>query len=303
MKKDTLSIAHWALNLSHPVRSVEEWCQRVEKVMNMAARKGCDIVILPEYASEHWMNLAPPGIVPVRELAWQAARAQEVIPRLQAAARKTGVAIVAGSMPWPAPRKKGRFVNRSWMLFPDRKAVHHDKLVLIPSEMDPRGWDVEKGRTVRVFRWRGFSMAILVCLDIEMPALSHLIADKDIDLVLVPSFTEKQSGYYRVFNCARARAVELMTAISVVGCIGGTIRGGARRTQCWSGAAVYVPSEQALGHSGIFRDMPLHGADKGMGRILWAKDIPVGKIRDIRQNGPEAWPGPWGVKGIRVERV
>lgn len=300
MSRQALSIAHWVTNLSRPVSSLDDWCAMVEGVLARFAGKKCDILLLPEYVTEQWMSFSPAALKPGDELGWIAGQAEKVIPRLQAAVKRTGVALVAGTMPWRAG--KGRITNRAWMLFPDRKAVFHDKLVLIPSEQAKGGWNLATGDAVRTFRWRGFNLAMLICLDIEMPALSNRLADRDIDLLLVPSMTEKPSGYHRVFSCARARAVELMTAVAVVGCIGGSLKKGKRRTQCHGGAAVYVPAEEAFGYTGVFAEIPVHGTvpKKGIGKIMLARDIPVGRIRAVRRGKPEVWPGPWSADKIRM---
>src|SRR5207249_7713500 len=44
---------------------------------------------------------------------------------------------------------------------------------------------------------------------------SHLL-----DLILVPAKTDMLSGFYRVFGCARARAIELQTVVCATGAIG-----------------------------------------------------------------------------------
>jgi predicted amidohydrolase len=218
------------------------------------------------------------------------------LPRLQRAATKAGIALQAGTMPWRAGKKN--IVNRAWMLFPDRRAVHHDKLALIPSERDRNGWMVTPGETVRVFTWRGARVLILTCLDIEMPALAHKLVAADADLVLVPSFTEKRAGYHRVFGCARMRAVELMTAVAVVGCTGGV-----PRTHCTGGASVFIPCEEVFGHTGAFAEIPAFDSCAGAGRVLYVQDVPVGAIRAVRHGKPEVWPGAWSADRVKVKRV
>lgn len=299
MTKDTLSIAHWVTNLATPVASLEDWCALLGQQMVKARGEKADILLIPEYISEHWMHFAPADQPETEEIAWMAAQAQSILPALQDIVTTTGVALVAGSMPWPKEDGTG-FTNRSWFLFPDREASFHDKLVMTPFEKDPQSWELEIGQQVNIIEWRGFRMTILICLDIEMPALSCLLSAQDLDLILVPSQTEKPSGYHRVFDCAKARAIEMLTAIAVVGCVGAPEKGGQKRSNYHSGAAVYVPCEEAFGFTGIFADLPVSPGSTQPGELLIARDIPLGKIRAIRHGKPEVWPGPWSAEQVKV---
>lgn len=96
-----------------------------------------------------------------------------------------------------------------------------DKLCLTPFEKDPEDWNLSPGSELRIFKLNGYRIVVLICLDIEMPALSAKLASFDIDLILVPSMTLKPAGYHRVFGCAKARAVELLAAVAAVGVIAG----------------------------------------------------------------------------------
>jgi predicted amidohydrolase len=299
MKQDTLTVAHWAENLGYPLRSLADWVKLVDRQARAAARKKADILLMPEHTGEHWMHFAPNSLQLVDETRWIAEQAAEAMPAIAKIARKHNIAILAGSTSW-RHEKTGKFRNRAWMFFPDRKPVFHDKLVMTPSEKDPCGWDFESGSEVKVFKWRGFRLSMVICLDIEMPHVAHKMASADIDLLLVPSMTVKKAGYHRVYSCARARAVELMTAVVVVGNVGAAKKHGKARDIYRSGAATYIPSEEVFGHTGIFANMPLHAKTAGAGKILYSRDIPVGKIRALRHSKPEAWPGPFDAKHVKV---
>src|SRR5690606_35409626 len=204
----------WAANLAHPLTSLEAFAALVEAQLKTAADAKADILLAPEHISEYWMPFAPENLPLTEENGWVAEQAAKVIPLLQDAVKKTGVTLVAGSSSY-RHETTGKCRNRSWMLFPDREPVFHDKLVMTPAEKDPAGWHFEPGNTVHIFEWRGLRLCLIICLDVEMPHLAHTLSTEDIDLLIVPSMTSKLSGYHRVFTCARARAVELMTAVAV----------------------------------------------------------------------------------------
>lgn len=299
MTKDLakITVAHWVADMADPANSAQDWCAGIKTRLEQAKTENADILLIPEYISEQWLHYATPKPSLTQEVAWMAEQGQAIVPLLQELVNESGVALVAGSMPWPAAG--GGFVNRAWLLFPDRESVSHDKLVLTPSEKDPAGWNLTTGRTVHIVEWRDVRMAVLICLDIEMPSLSYELSRKDIDLLLVPSMTSKASGYYRVFGCAKARAVELMTAVAVVGCVG-TIDP-QRAPPYHGGAATYLPCEEVFGYTGTYTDMPVASGRTATGQMLISRDIPVGHIRSIRHGTPEVWPGPWNVDGLQIK--
>jgi predicted amidohydrolase len=302
MGDETINLALWVANMALSPRGLEDWAETVKGLLRDAAKKGSALLVAPEYISEQWMSFAPKGIKATEEVGWMAAQAQKVLPALQDAVKETGVALLAGTMPWPKEGGNG-YTNRAWLLFPDRKAVYHDKLVMTPFEMDPNDWYLETGKTVRIFEWRGVRMAVIICLDVEMPALCNRLAEHHIDLLLVPSMTEKLSGYSRVFGCAKARAIELMTAVAAVGSTGASVSHGAARQGHHGGAAVYIPCEEAFGYTGIHAEIPVANEQAGAGRVLYADAVPVGRIRAIRKGKPEVWPGPWSAGHLDIKEV
>ncbi|HSA79443.1 MAG TPA: hypothetical protein VLE23_01390, partial [Geminicoccaceae bacterium] len=187
------------------------------------------------------------------------------------------------------------------LFLPDGRAVTHDKLCLLPVEANPQGYWLEPGETVRIVSWQGLRIAIAVCLDIELPALAARLVGEELDLLLVPSMTERHAGFQRVFGCARARAIELMTTVCVVGCVGTAVHPNARPSV--GGAAAYLPCEESLGSTGVAAEIPPAAAASGPGPLLLARDLPVGRIRALRAAGAEAWPGAWSAGQVGIEEI
>jgi predicted amidohydrolase len=301
---NTVTIALWALNVGHPLVGLDDFAALVEVRMAEAAGQGADLLMLPEYVAEHWLWFAPQPLARPAELDWMARQAEEVVPRLAPLPKRHGIALLAGAMP---VRKRDarpggpRHRNRAHLFLPDGRAVTQDKLCLLPVEANPQGYWLEPGETVRIVSWRGVRIAIAVCLDIELPALAARLAGADLDLLLVPSMTEKLSGFQRVSGCARARAIELMTTVCVVGCVGTADHPNARPSV--GGAAVYLPCEESLGSAGVAAEMPPTAVADGPGPLLIARDLPVGRIRALRAAGAEAWPGAWSADHVGIEEV
>ena len=293
--RETATVALWAVNMATPLRNIDEWLAGVEAKLAEAAAAAADILAIPEYVGEQWLQYAPTGLPADQEIDFMAAEGKKALSTLSELAVKHGVALLAGSFPVAATGRDPNgppHVNRAHLFLPDGRKVVHDKLSLTPSEMDPAGWNLNTGSRITLIEWNGLRLAMLICLDIEMPALSVALSQHalQIDLLLVPSMTEKRSGYHRVFDCAKARAVELQTAVCVVGCIG-SIPSGTRPN--YSGAAVYLPCEEAFGYDGRFAEIAGEAETQADGPLLIARDIPVADLRRMREGGAEVWPGAW----------
>jgi hypothetical protein len=131
-----------------------------------------------------------------------------------------------------------------------------------------------------------------------MPGVAQMLVDRDIDLVLVPSMTGHLSGYHRVFDCAKARAVELFAIVGAVGCIGQVGTGGVDGN-C-SGAAFFAPCETAFGATGLIDRTGPFTEVVGPGPLL-VSTLPVGELRRARQAGAEVWQGRFDTAHLVVE--
>jgi predicted amidohydrolase len=292
---DTITIALWAANLEPPLNGVAAWAAGIEHKMAEAKSEGARLLVTPEYHCQQWLSFAPEGIRPNEEIPWLAAQAPVALDRVRPLARKYGLGLLAGTM--PVPDGQGGFLNRAHLFLPDGREIRQDKLCLTPAERDPAAWCLQTGQEVAVVEWEGLRMATLICLDVELPALAGRLAPLDLDLILVPSMTSKLSGFHRVFGCARARAIELMTIVCAVGAIGVPERL-TRRESNTSAAAAFVPCEEALGSTGVPAALSPTARTSGAGPMLIASDLPIGLVRSLRRGKAEVWPGAWAADHV-----
>jgi len=180
----------------------EAVASRVEK----SWAEGADLVLLPEFT---WMGLEPLVAKghdqPLHCIAEHFERA--LLPGLQARLAHPGKAVVLGTV--PKLREDGRIMNRA-LIFNDGHALFQDKLHLTPWEKA-----FSPGDTLHLWTFGGFRIAVIICLDIEIPELSARLRDREVDLILCPSATETILGVERVNRCASARAVELGCYVGV----------------------------------------------------------------------------------------
>ncbi len=292
---DTLTVALWSTNLSHPVSSMKDWADLVESQVIAAKAKKASVFLMPEYASEQWMHFSGQTLAPTEQIAWMAGHVDEALPLLKDIAKKHDILLVSGTFPCHQPGAHPPFANRSHAFFPNGDIHTQNKLCLTPKEKNLDGWHLSTGSELRTFHYLGWKIAVFICLDIELPALAAKAAAEHIDLILVPSMTKKLAGYHRVYDCAKARAIELQAAIGVCGTIGAS----PGRDPNLSGAAFYIPCEEKFGHTGTLASLPpVHGVE-GTGLLL-VEELPLGEIRKLRLGGAEVWPGAWSADEISV---
>ena len=122
-------------------------------------------------------------------------------------------------------------------------------------------------------------IGIAICYDSEFPLLARAMAEAGAELLLVPSCTERVSGYHRVRTGARgARAGEPDRGRSSAR--RSAMRCGRRPSTATRGAAgIYVPSEQTVSDTGILAQGELNAAQ-------WVTaDVDLARLRHLRTSG------------------
>jgi predicted amidohydrolase len=207
---------------------------------------GADLVLLPEFT---WMMLEPtlpPSPTPLQGVAerfWN-----EEWPFLCQALARPDKAVVLGTCPFFDPLTQ-QLRNRAPILR-GIDHLHQDKLHLTPWEQA-----FSPGDSIQLFTFRGFTLAVIICLDIEVPELSALLRGHHIDLILCPSATETELGTERVDRCASARAVELGCHVGVSHLLGRSPSD--LIDQNVGRVAIYHPSQVPFSKSPRWNEAPL----------------------------------------------
>ena len=289
------SIALWSFNLGCAPDTVDSLALRIEDGMRRAAESSARLVQLPEYFIECCLAFKPDGLRPDQEMGFLADVGVELRTLLAPLPEKYGVSLLAGTMPVKADTG---ITNTAVLFTADGREIYQDKLSLTPFEQCPETWNLTPGSTLKIFELDGLKMAILICLDVEMPALSSLLAKQELDLLLVPSMTEKLSGFHRVYGCAKARAVELMCAVAVSGTVG-VSEGTTQNESNVSGAALYLPCEEEFGFDGIGGLISPTDGIKSEEPYLIAS-VPMQQLRALKAGNAEVWPGAWTADHVSI---
>lgn len=190
-----------------PVESWDDWTRKAgDWVAEACGGPGADLLVFPEYGAMELAHLDGAAVAADLEASLHAAvrhgpRAQEVWAGLAAT---HGCYILAPSGPWEAGRD--RPVNRAWLHGPEGTLGYQDKQVMTRFERAP--WGVVPGDPLRTFEVGGLTLGVLICYDVEFPALGQALIDAGVDLILAPSCTDTVAGFHRVRIGAMARALE-----------------------------------------------------------------------------------------------
>lgn len=276
---------------------IETWDAYAHSLMTLcreAADQGARLLVLPEYSA---MVLTGQLLPDIRsDLHGSLKAMQPLIPRFvelsEEIARDLGVYLVNGSAPVLDP--DGLYRNRSWFFGPNGLIGTQDKLMMTRFEREQ--WHISAGQGLKLFETPIGRFGILICYDNEFPMLARTLSDGGADMILAPSCTDKEAGYYRVRIGAQARALENQIAVLVSPTVG---------SAPWSPAvdenvgraALYVPSDYGMPASGIHAESPDLQPEGSRWLIT---DIDLAEVRRLRTEGQVATNRDWPEQFERI---
>jgi predicted amidohydrolase len=272
--RQTLKVAAAQYPIDRPA-TLEAWRDKVARWVADGAATGAQLLVFPEYAA------IEPAAALGEEVYGNLDATLQAVANLEAdrvdlhreLAAKHGVHILVGS--GPARKGEGRYVNAAQLVTPKGRVGVQEKLIMTPFETD---WGISAGTQARVFDTTLGLIGVAICYDSEFPLLVRAMAEAGAELVLVPSCTERISGYHRVRTGARARALENQIAAVVSPTVGDALWSPAvdRNT---GAAGIYVPSEPSVSDTGILAQGELNAAQ-------WlTADIDLARLRHLRTSG------------------
>ncbi|MGJ8569996.1 MAG: nitrilase-related carbon-nitrogen hydrolase [Hoeflea sp.] len=298
-----VSIDLWAANLEPVVPDLATWLSGLEARVAQTAARGGHMLVLPEFACAQWLSFAPVDLPIENTMGWLFECGEIALNAIADISARHGISILAGTIPFAAGQKLGvpTYLNRAWLITPDGLRHAQDKLSLTPLEAQGAGGVTVNGETINVIEWSGLRIAMIICLDSEFTHLWSRLGQLDLDLIIIPAKTDMITGYNRVFSCARARAIELQTAICVLGAVG--VPFGQPLTDTGvGGASVFLPCDVGVALDGIHTSLAPQTAAMMTDPILVAADIPVGVCRRLRNGHAEAevCPAVWNADHLIV---
>lgn len=254
------------------MKSVEDLLQQVEYFIDALSDYRCDVALFPEFFNAPLMGLEPQNnsIDAIRLLASHTNRIRDAISRL---AVSYNINVVAGSMP----------VVEDNMLYNVAYLCRRDGTIdaqykLHPTPHEKRDWLMEGGNELKLFDTDFGRIGILICYDVEFPELARLLSEKEMQILLVPFWTDTKNGYLRVRRCAQARAIENECYVAIAGSTGNLPKVDNVDIQ-YGQSAVFSPSDFAFPHDAIMAETT---PNTEMTLIV---DVDLEKLQELQNEG------------------
>ncbi len=297
-KPDTLKVAAAQYPIGQPA-TLAEWEDKIARWVADGAATGAELLVFPEYAAIEQAAAFGPDVY--NDLAATlAAVAKEAGARVALhldLAQKHKVHILIGS--GPVCKADGRYVNAAQLVTPGGLVGEQEKIIMTPFERD---WGISPGSPLRVFDTPIGTLGIAICYDSEFPLLVRALAEAGAETVLVPSCTERISGYHRVRTGSIARALENTIATVQSPTVGDALWSPAVDRNAGA-AGIYVPSEHGVADNGVLAEGTLNAAE-------WVSaTINMAALRRLKSTGEMRNYSDWNVQpgatplAAGVERV
>jgi predicted amidohydrolase/GNAT superfamily N-acetyltransferase len=253
-------------------KSLEEFLQAVESFVDSLSDYQCDLALFPEFfnAPLIGLNQKRNSIDDIWSLA---SYTEEILGAMSAMAVSYNINIIAGSMPII---ENDDLYNVSYLC--RRDGTVDSQYKIHPTPHEKKSWVMEGGDTLKTFETDFGRIGILICYDVEFPELARLLSDDDMQILLVPFWTDTKNGYLRVQRCAQARAIENECYVAIAGSVGNLPKVESVDIQ-YGQTAVFSPSDFAFPHDAIISETT---PNTEMTLIV---DLDLEKLKVLRNEG------------------
>ncbi len=195
------------------VDTFQDFADHVREVLD--AGREVDLVVLPELLSMElmtalptWPDMGLPGLAETR--VW----ADDVAELFRAEAADRGQYILGGSHLWDGPEG---LRNRAQLFGPNGLVLEHCKTHLFPAEFM---LGITEGEAMEAVDLPFVRTAINTCYEAEIPECAASVTEQGAQLILAPSLTFSEAGFWRVRHCVQARCIENQVFM-IHSCVGG----------------------------------------------------------------------------------
>lgn len=254
------------------VKSVQEMLDQVEYFVDTVSDYQSDFILFPEFFNAPLMGLTP-YTNDTDAIRYLASFTETFRDAMSTMAIEYNANIVAGSMPLI---EEGTVYNVSYLCHRDGKIDMQRKIHITPHEKND--WVMKGGHHVDVFETDAGRVGILICYDVEFPELSRILAEKDMDILFVPFWTDTKNSYLRVRHCAHARAIENECYVVLAGSVGNLPKVESLDVQ-YSQAAVITPSDISFPHDSLLSEATPNT------EMLLFSDLDLEKLKVLHSEG------------------
>lgn len=257
------------------MREVEDFnalLKQVEFFVDAVAGYKSDFVIFPEFFNAALMAKSNEKSAPaaIRTLAEYTSKIRDKMLEL---AVSYNINIIAGSVP---EFKNENLYNVSFLCRRDGTWDKQYKLHVTKDEN--MYWGLKGGDSLSVFDTDVGKIGILICYDVEFPELSRILAEKGMNILFVPYWTDTKNAYLRVRRCAQARAVENECYVVISGSVGNLPDIENMDIQ-YSQSAVFSPSDFSFPHDAIVAEATPNT------EMTLVVDLDLDLLKEVRVHG------------------
>jgi predicted amidohydrolase len=224
-----------------PVSSFDEFAEHARGLLDEA--KGADIVLFPELFTVELFTTYPDWReAPISELTRIDEFTDQYRDLFESESRDRGQVIVAGSH---LLEEQGRFINVGHLYEPDGRLHTHVKTHIFPAEAD---WSTEEGDEMEVVDLGLAKVGLNICYEAEIPECAATVTQQGAEIILCPSYTFTEYGFWRVRHSAAARCVENQVYF-VHCCTGG--QPGQPLPNGWARSSILSPCDTLWNPNGV----------------------------------------------------
>ncbi|MGY6276938.1 carbon-nitrogen hydrolase family protein [Methylomonas sp. MgM2] len=249
---------------------------KIRRWVEEAITNKADILLFPEYACMELASLFPKQVY--TSLSGQLDALQTLLPdylRLfQTLAGEHRVYIQAGT--FPVKHDNGEFRNRAYFFTPQGDYDYQEKLTM--TRFENEHWFISRGLDIKVFDTIYGKVGINICYDSEFPHYARQQAERGATLILVPSCTDTEAGYYRVRIGCQARALENQCYVVQASLVGNADWSEAVDVNCGA-AGVYTAVDKGFPNNGVL-------AIGEYNKVQWVyADLDLTAVATVREQG------------------
>jgi len=238
-----LALAQWQMR---PLANFRALAAQARALLNQA--DGADLVVFPETFTFSLLSA---------QSGWQQCTACDLTRVAQytdsyrdffsTEASRRGQHIAAGSH---LVLRGGRYFNVGHVFVPDGTMRTHAKTHIFPGEAE---WLTAEGDDLAVWDFGFAKVGMMICYEAEIPECATTLRDMGAEILICPSYTFSEYGFWRVRYSCHARAIENQVYVAhccTAGSPGGPVPPGFGRssvlTPCdvpWNAEGVAVEAE------------------------------------------------------------
>jgi predicted amidohydrolase len=239
-----IALVQWELRA---VPDFAAFAKQAIELLDVAA--GADLVVFPENLTFSLLTTHP---------GWEAAELSTVT-RLadytleyenlfSAEARTRGQHILAGSH---LIEEDGHYLNSGYLFGPGGEILRHAKTHVCSTEAQCM---TSEGDELEVWDVREAKVGVMICSEAEIPECATTLARLGAEILLCPSYTFSEHGFWRIRHCAQSRAIENQVYVAQC-CTSGTP--GGPLPHGWARSAIISPCEPDWPANGLLAEAPL----------------------------------------------